>query len=112
MSDEMRDDLVVEFLDRTAPISDTGRVIPIEDVRKKVIQNPKNIVVGSFNGGKRVSVYRNTYRVATLAIKNGEDSTNEQIREFVKRKIMNGDFDKEITQVYAQLRKGLTEQNE
>ena len=109
---EEEEDLEIEFLDRTAPISDTGRVIPIEEVRKKVIQNPKNLVVGSFNGGKRVSVYRNTYRVATLAIKNGEDSTNEQIREFVKQKIINGGFDKEITQVYAQLRKGLKVQDE
>jgi hypothetical protein len=105
--DERKDVLEIEVLDRTAPVSDTGRVIPIEDVRKKVIQNAKNIVVGSFKGGKRVSLYRNTYRVTTFAIKNDEDWTTDQIRERVKQKVLNGDFDREITEVYAELRKGI-----
>jgi hypothetical protein len=97
--------LEIKLLDRNAPISDTGRM-PIEVVRKKVIQNPKNIVIGAVAGKKRIGLYRNTYKLITIEIENGNNLSDSQIREFVGKKILAGEFDIELTETYNKLRNG------
>lgn len=81
--------------------------MPIEEIRRNVAKNPKNIVIGIADGKRRIGLYRNTYRLDTIEFENGDHYTDEQIREFVKQKILAGEFDKEITEVYAKLRKGI-----
>ncbi len=103
--------LEIKLLDRNAPISDTGRM-SIEAVRKGVIQNPKNIVIGTVAGKKRIGLYRNTYKLITIEIENGNNLSDSQIREFVERKTLAGEFDRELTETYNKLRKGVKVQDE
>jgi hypothetical protein len=103
----VKDDLKIKFLGRDAKISDTGRAMPIEEIRRNVAKNPKNIVIGIADGERRVGLYRNTYRLDTIEIADSHDLTDEQIREFVKQRILDGTFDRQITTVYAELRKGI-----
>jgi len=101
------DDLKIKFLGRDAKNSDTGRAMPIEEIRQNVAKNRKNIVIGLAEGKRRIGLYRNTYKLDTIEIESEDDYTDEQIREFVKQKIIDGTFDRQITTVYAELRKGI-----
>jgi hypothetical protein len=106
------DDLKIKFLGRDAKISDTGRAMPIEEIRQNVAKNRKNIVIGLADGKRRIGLYRNTYRLDTIEIENGDGYSDEQVREFVKQKILDGSFDHQITSVYAQLRKGIKKEDD
>jgi hypothetical protein len=115
MSDEIRnaeeqsatDDLKIKLLGRDAKISDSGRTMPIQEIRQNVAKNPKNVVIGMADGKRRIGLYRNTYKLDTIEIEAADDLSDSQIREFIKKKILAGDFDYQITTFYNVLRKGI-----
>jgi hypothetical protein len=101
-ADEL-DDLKLEFLDRSAPVSNARKSVSIEELREKVAQSSRTILVGDFNGKKRIAIQRNTIRLVTFEIVNEKGLTDDQIRHWVRTKLLNGDFDYEITTLYNEL---------
>ena len=101
-ADEL-DDLRIEFLDRSAPVSNARKSVSIEELREKVARSSRTILVGDFNGKKRIAIQRNTIRLVTFDIDNEKNLTDAQIRHWVRTKLLNGDFDHEITTLYNEL---------
>jgi hypothetical protein len=100
---DVLDDLRIDRLDRKAPISNTRRSDSIEEIRERVAQSDRTIFVGHFNEKRRVTLQRNTIRLATFEIDNSQDLTDEQIIGIFRKKIRNGEFDHEISTLYKEL---------
>lgn len=88
-------------LDRDAPVSKKGTKKPIEGIRKTVVDNDRNFRIGTYEGHKRVAVYRNAIKVAVVQVE--EDLSDEQILRDIKSEILAGTFDRQITEVYQKL---------
>jgi len=86
---------------RESPISKRGRSRDIEDIRELVAKNEKGIKIAEYGNVKRVSIYRNTIKVAVVEV--GKDLSDKYIREEIKKEILKGTFDKAITVTYTEI---------
>jgi hypothetical protein len=95
------DALKIEFLDLSAPVSNSRRSDSIEDIRERVANSERTIRIGDYNGQKRIVLQRNTVRLKIFTVPvEAQALTDDQVREWVRRKIRRGDFDYEITTLY------------
>jgi hypothetical protein len=98
-------------LDRTEPISSKRCSIftpsPVEKVRTQIVRGTggrqKSILIRTFKDKKRVSIYRGNTKVVALEIK--EDLSDEEILKEIKREILSGRFDYEITEGFTLIQK-------
>jgi hypothetical protein len=86
-------------LDREARIRTP---MPIEMVRRSVVEQPGSIKLGTYYNKKRAAIYRGHVKVATVEMHFDADEnlSDVQIREVLKTQILRGTFDKELTEVY------------
>jgi hypothetical protein len=96
-------ELKIERLKRDDPISEKRMKKSIEDIRQAVARD-KNIKVSRFKGERRAAIYRNSVKVATVRIVDAsEELSDAQIREGIIGKILEGEFDHEIRDVYRRM---------
>lgn len=72
---------------------------PIQNIREAVVSNNNSIHVRWYKGALRAAIYRNAVKVGVIEVTDN-DLTEEQVREEIKKEILGGAFDNELTDIY------------